>query len=140
MPTQPHISPGSALRRAKGDNPAVRPACRSRREPLDNAPTSSINCGTPDQFGLTPVTPWQIAEAKPETSAMDKSPRAGSKLAIIVELLARPEGATISEMAGATGWQEHSVRGALSGILAKRYGVALASEVVEGRGRVYRRG
>lgn len=71
---------------------------------------------------------------------MDKSPRAGSKLAIVIELLARPEGATIAEMATATGWQEHSVRGALSGILAKRYGVQVTSESVEGRGRVYRRG
>ena len=71
---------------------------------------------------------------------MDKSPRAGSKLAIIIELLTRPEGATIAEMAMATNWQPHSIRGALSGTRAKRYGVQVASEVVEGRGRVYRRG
>lgn len=71
---------------------------------------------------------------------MDKTPRAGSKLAAILELLARPEGATIAELAAATDWQPHSIRGALSGVLAKRYGVVLASEVVEGRGRVYRRG
>ena len=68
---------------------------------------------------------------------MYKRPRAGSKLAIIVELVTRPEGATIAEMATATGWQEHSVRGALSGILAMQYGVQLASEVIEGRGPVY---
>ena len=66
---------------------------------------------------------------------MDKSPRAGSKLAIIVELLARPEGATIAEMARATGWQEHSIRGAMAGVLANRYGVQVSSEAVEGRGR-----
>lgn len=71
---------------------------------------------------------------------MDKSPRSGTKLAIILELLARPEGATIAEMATATSWQVHSVRGALSGILTKKYGVAVTSEVVEARGRVYRRG
>ena len=118
----------------------MRPACRSRRELLDNAPASSINCGTPDQFGLAPVAPWQIAEAKLEASTMNKIPRAGSKLAAILELLARPEGTTIAELAAATGWQPHSVRGALSGILAKRYGVVLSSEAVEGRGRVYRRG
>ena len=69
---------------------------------------------------------------------MDKSPRPGSKLASILELIARPEGATIAELAKATGWQEHSVRGAISGILAKKYGVTLTSEVAEERGRVYR--
>jgi len=107
---------------------------------LDIAPTSSINDRAPDQFGLAPVTPWHIAEDKLETSTMDKTPRAGSKLAILLELLTRPEGATIAGMATATGWQPHSIRGALSGILAKRYGVQVVSEVVEGRGRVYRRG
>lgn len=71
---------------------------------------------------------------------MNKVPRAGSKLAILLELLTRPEGATIAELATATGWQGHSIRGALSGILSKRYGVQVASEVIEGRGRVYRRG
>lgn len=69
---------------------------------------------------------------------MDKSPRPGSKLAAILELLARPEGATLAEMAKATGWQEHSIRGALSGILAKKYRVAVTSEVAGERGRVYR--
>lgn len=70
---------------------------------------------------------------------MSNLPRPGSKLAVLLELLARPEGATISELATATGWQQHSVRGALSGILAKKYGVALTSKVVDLRGRVYRR-
>ena len=69
---------------------------------------------------------------------MDKSPRPGSKLASILELIVRPEGATIAELAKATGWQQHSVRGALSGILAKKYGVAVTSEVAGERGRVYR--
>lgn len=69
---------------------------------------------------------------------MDKTPRAGSKLAILLELLTRPEGATIAEMARTTGWQPHSVRGAMAGTLAKRYGVQVSSETIEGRGRVYR--
>jgi Protein of unknown function (DUF3489) len=38
----------------------------------------------------------------------------------------------------ATGWQPHSVRGAISGALKKKLGLAVASDKVEGRGRVYR--
>ena len=37
--------------------------------------------------------------------------RAGTKLAMLVGLLGRGGGATIAEMADATGWQSHSVRG-----------------------------
>ena len=124
------------MRRAKGHNPTVVPPART----IGQRTNLKHLCSSPDQIGLAPVTPWQIAEAKLETCTMDKSPRAGSKLAILLELLARPEGATIAEMATATGWQKHSVRGAMSGVLTKRYGVQVGSEVVEGRGRVYRRG
>lgn len=66
-----------------------------------------------------------------------RMPRAGSKLAILVALLARNEGATIAEMVAATGWQGHTVRGVMSGALAKKFGLRIGSEKVEGRGRVY---
>ena len=44
---------------------------------------------------------------------------------------------TVEEMAKATGWQNHSVLGAISGVLRKRLGLTVASEREE-RGRVYR--
>ena len=53
-------------------------------------------------------------------------------------MLQRPEGATIAEVVEATGWQPHTVRGALAGALKKRLGLTIGSEKVEGRGRVYR--
>ena len=65
-------------------------------------------------------------------------PRAGTKLAILVEMLEREEGATIEEMADATGWQGHSVIGVLSGTLTKKFGLQIMSEKVGGRGRTYR--
>jgi hypothetical protein len=42
--------------------------------------------------------------------------RPSSKKAIIVALLQRPDGAPISELTSATGWQAHSVRAALTGL------------------------
>ena len=53
-------------------------------------------------------------------------------------MLRAPEGATIAEIADATGWQPHTVRGAIAGALKKRLGLDVRSEKVEGRGRVYR--
>ena len=73
------------------------------------------------------------------TNADAKTPtRHGTKQAILIELLKRPKGATIAEMAAKTGWQAHSVRGAISGSLKKKLGLRVTSETVEARGRVYR--
>ena len=61
-----------------------------------------------------------------------------SKQDRLIGLLRRPNGATIDELSKATGWQAHSVRGAISGILKKRLGLTVASETSEKRGRIYR--
>ena len=60
-----------------------------------------------------------------------------TKQQIMIDLLSREGGATLSELAEATQWQIHTVRGALSGALKKRLGLEVVSEKVEGRGRVY---
>jgi hypothetical protein len=70
--------------------------------------------------------------------AHPRGPRTGSKQDRMIGLLRRPEGASVEEMAKATGWQSHSVRGVMSGALKKKLGLAIASEKVEGRGRIYR--
>jgi hypothetical protein len=66
-----------------------------------------------------------------------KTAKPGSKLAALIELLARAEGARLEELQAATGWQAHSVRGVISGALKKTYGLTVTSEKAEG-GRVYR--
>jgi DNA-binding MarR family transcriptional regulator len=64
--------------------------------------------------------------------------RSGTKLALLLDLLQRKEGASIAEAMKATGWQPHSVRGAISGALKKKLDLAVISDKVEGRDRVYR--
>ncbi len=66
------------------------------------------------------------------------SARAGTKQAMLIAMLQKPEGATIAELAAATGWQAHTVRGAMSGVLKKRLGLEIASQKVDGRGLAYR--
>ena len=52
-------------------------------------------------------------------------------------MLRSPKGTTIDAMMSATGWQQHSVRGFLAGVVRKRLKLKLGSEVVDGA-RVYR--
>lgn len=54
-----------------------------------------------------------------------------TKLDQLEKMLLRKNGASIAEMMKATGWQSHSVRGALAGALKKR-GLAITSEKIDG--------
>ena len=76
--------------------------------------------------------------AASHTAPLRGKTRKGTKQAALVTMLGRAEGATIDEIVAATGWQPHTVRGAFSGALKKRLGLAFTSGKVEGRGRVYR--
>jgi len=53
------------------------------------------------------------------------TPRTGTKQALMIELLKRPEGATVEQIAAATGWQHHTIRGAISGALKKKLGLTV---------------
>ena len=74
----------------------------------------------------------------PRTSAAKLLAPKGSKLGEIIRLLQRAKGATIDDLTEATGWQAHSVRGAISGQLRKRHGLAVSATTDEARGLVYR--
>jgi len=96
-----------------------------------------------DDGGLLAGTPADqgIAAAMVDDRARkaDTAPRtrAGSKQAKLIEMLKRPDGATIPEVVDALGWQAHTVRGAIAGALKKKLGIEVTSEKVEGRGRIY---
>lgn len=64
--------------------------------------------------------------------------RANSKQAEVIAMLKRPEGATISEICTATGWQQHTVRGTFAGAFKKKLGLEITSVKEPGRDRVYR--
>jgi hypothetical protein len=81
---------------------------------------------------------WSAIEALPEPEPQP-DPKRPSKQDAVIAMLRRPEGATVDEVASATGWQRHTVRGVFSGTLKKKLGLSLASAKEE-RGRVYRIG
>ena len=80
-------------------------------------------------------------KAVTKTKAATKTagpPRAESKQTRLIAMLKLPDGATIVEIAAALSWQMHTVRGAIAGALKKKLGLAVTSEKIDGRGRVYR--
>ncbi len=64
--------------------------------------------------------------------------RSNSKQAGVVDMLRESQGATISAIMKATGWQQHSVRGFFAGVVRKKLGLTLASEKPNDGDRVYR--
>ena len=58
-----------------------------------------------------------------------------TKIDVVITLLRGPEGASIDEIMAATGWQRHSVRGALAGAVRKKLGSAVQSELADGARR-----
>jgi hypothetical protein len=62
---------------------------------------------------------------------------AGAEVTEIMAVLGQRAGATIAAIMAATGWQQHSVRGFLAGVIRKKLGLNLVSERKEG-GRIYR--
>lgn len=99
----------------------------------------------PDETETAPASateapPKDRATNAPSGAAQSTRTRAGTKQASLIAILRAPEGATIEEITAATGWQAHTVRGAIAGALKKKLGLEVSSEKVEGRGRVYRIG
>ena len=67
------------------------------------------------------------ARKSPKKSHKTKSAHAGSKTKKILDLLKRPGGVTAKQLVQVTGWQPHSVRGFLSGIVSKKMGLTVTS-------------
>ena len=75
-----------------------------------------------------------VARSVAKTSASESS-----KQSQLITLLSSPAGGTVAQMMSLTGWQAHSVRGVVSGILRKKLGLNVVSEVSPGESaRVYR--
>lgn len=75
------------------------------------------------------------AAVKPANSK--KPPLASSKIDRVIAALRAPKGASISDLMELTGWQMHSVRGAIAGAVKKKRGLSVISEKI-GAERIYR--
>jgi hypothetical protein len=103
-------------------------------------------------IGIEPVVAKTVAGmrgqgaqgAPSDTSSETREPvkrpaqREGTKQAKLIALLKRPSGASIADIAELTGWQAHSIRGAISGGLRRKLGLTIVSEKSETGARIYK--
>jgi Protein of unknown function (DUF3489) len=115
------------------DDEALAPADTARTSVEADSAADAPAPATEANGAARPAKGKGKAKAAPPTSepeaasgaAEKPTPRAGTKQALMIELLKRPEGATVEQIAAATGWQHHTIRGAISGALKKKLGLTV---------------
>jgi Protein of unknown function (DUF3489) len=111
---------------ASSEKPKVNKKARVARQGAHVAPKKAKSGKKASPGKKTPKAAKKVAGA-----------RVGSKTAKVLELLNRPNGATLKELMKATGWQAHSVRGFLSGTVGKKMGLTVKSAKSEDSDRSY---
>ena len=107
---------------AEADNAAGAPA------PATEANGAATPAKRKPGKGKSKATKSAPAASKPEAGGeptAKPTPRSGTKQARMIEMLKRPEGATVEQIAAVTGWQHHTIRGAISGALKKKLGLTV---------------
>jgi hypothetical protein len=85
---------------------------------LTLSPAKADSAGAPARSKTKARAIKAVPAAKPTL-------RSGTKQALMIYLLKRAEGATVEQIAAATGWQHHTIRGAISGALKKKLGLTV---------------
>ena len=115
----------------KGQKNATKPTAKKDAKPAASKKTSKPAA----KKDATPAVAKKSPKAKDAAASV---PREFSKKAIVLDLLRRKDGATMAEIAKATDWQSHSIRGFISGNLTKKMGLVVESSKNEAGERVYR--
>lgn len=112
---------------------------KPHEDPMTRTKSKPKTTARPRKVETTrPKWPERRARIAPVSAAVPKA-RTGTKHAMVVAMLRDQAGATITAIMAATGWQQHSVRGFLAGVVRRKLGLNLMSERGE-NGRVYRIG
>ena len=111
---------------------AIDKAARSDRSAVSRRASGNNAKSTRDQASTKTIA--RKREAPPEQHPGQVGV---TKYALLLQLLSRPDGASIEDMMQATGWQQHSVRGYLAGTVKKKMGLPLTSSKAEGDVRRY---
>jgi hypothetical protein len=132
-PVKKFTSRAVAARRIFAQVQKLSPAVHTQGEPASDATDASP---APAQAKSRKTAPAKRIKAP---KAAGSGPRASSKTAQLIEMLRRPQGATLEEVMARFGWQVHTTRALMSagGSLTKKHGITVISERV-GDARAYR--
>jgi hypothetical protein len=118
----PRTPPLRLLRRCW--HPTTRTSLRNAAQRVLSAWDDEVDQRT-DLPGAVATMRRFLAEPTPaERTAGPQKPREGTKQQQVLDMLRRPEGATVAQIAEVTGWQAHTVRGFFAGV-KKRQGIAV---------------
>lgn len=148
-----NTSKNKTTKAAKASNPASKGATRKGQNAPAKQATPSLSERKMEQIqavaasGVTNpeflesavnaiINAPEPAETKP-AEKQKREAREGSKKAVVLDLLRREGGVTLGEIAQATDWQLHSIRGFLSGQVAKKMGLKIESAKTDGGQRRY---
>jgi hypothetical protein len=104
----------------------------------DTAPQAATRGEETDEVPAAPAE--ASSQPAPTAAPRERKTREGTKQALVIEMLRRPEGATIAEIVEATQWASHTTRGFMAGAIKKKLGMAIESTKDDERGRIYRLG
>ena len=96
--------------------------------------------GVPRKWAVTAEALTEViasAEQAQDKPIKISRTRENSRQALVIAMLKRPEGATITQICETTGWQAHTVRGTFAGAFKKKLGLVITSVKVGDR-RIYR--
>jgi hypothetical protein len=129
----------AAKKAAKPKETPMRKPNSKRRSPSRSSgrKTAKLNNTAAQTTTHKLVKPKRGTQPQPHPSSAKQTERTETKQARILAMLRAPSGATVDGMMHATGWQQHSVRGFLAGVVRKKLGLNLVSAATEG-GRLYR--
>ncbi|AWN42677.1 DUF3489 domain-containing protein [Methylobacterium durans] len=88
------------------------------------------------ELGTEAAAPADSLESGDQAADHIAEPRSGSKLAQVLSLLRRDQGATLEDLIVATGWLPHSTRAALTGLRKRGYGLTRTTAVGQSTYRV----
>lgn len=110
--------------KVKSTKPRTGATAATRRKSAVTAKRASKSASRKPSTATRPACKRRKSPAKPDT-----------KQSQLIGLLSASNGATLADMTSATGWQPHSVRGVISGVLRKKLGLKVDTAVVEGTRR-----
>jgi hypothetical protein len=126
----PETTPG-----AEESAPIVEPAPAKKPRVAARARHVAPSKGRPAKKAAAAKKAHTRANSAKPPNKKGASARQGSKTAKFVDLLKRPGGATGADLMKATGWQPHSVRGFISGVLGRKMGLKVTSTSDNGERR-----